>query len=115
MVPNSADGEAIRTLADAKMRRDKKESETQVAEANKVIEKLIEHEGTEILNLDYRQGPDMPVLKYNFPDSHYICFPYETQRTGIYAAGAIRRSMSTEEAVEDAPEGAGRAQLEASE
>ena len=38
---------------------------------------------TEILNLGYRQGPDMPVLKYNFPDSHYICFPYETRRTGI--------------------------------
>jgi quinone-modifying oxidoreductase subunit QmoB len=101
MVPNSADGEAIRTLTDAKMRRDKKESETQVAEANKVIEKLKEHEGTEVLNLDYRQGPDMPVLKYNFPDSHYICFPYETRRTGIYAAGTLRAPMDANQASED--------------
>jgi quinone-modifying oxidoreductase subunit QmoB len=101
MVPNSADGEAIRALADAKMRRDKKESETQVKEANKVIEKLNEHEGTEILNLDYRQGPDMPVLKYNFPDSHYICFPYETRRTGIYAAGTLRAPMDASQASED--------------
>jgi quinone-modifying oxidoreductase subunit QmoB len=35
-------------------------------------------------------------------DSNFICFPYETQRTGIYAAGAIRRSMTMEEAIEDA-------------
>jgi quinone-modifying oxidoreductase subunit QmoB len=55
-----------------------------------------------ILNLAYRQGPALPTLKYGFPDSHFICFPYETQRTGIYAAGAIRRSLSTEESMEDA-------------
>jgi quinone-modifying oxidoreductase subunit QmoB len=35
-------------------------------------------------------------------DSNFICFPYETQRTGIYAAGAIRRAMSSEESMEDA-------------
>jgi quinone-modifying oxidoreductase subunit QmoB len=101
MVPNSADGEAIRTLVDAKARAEKKESETQVAEANKVIEELKDHEGTEILNLVYRQGPDMPVLKYSFPDSHYICFPYETRRTGIYAAGTLRAPMDAAQAAED--------------
>ncbi len=101
MVPNSADGESIRILADAHMRAEKKESETQVTEANKVIEALKAHEGTEILNLDYRQGPDMPVLKYNFPDSHYICFPYETRRTGIYAAGTLRAPMDAAQAAED--------------
>jgi len=83
------------------MRAEKKESETQVVEANKVIAALEEHEGTEILNLDYRQGPDMPVLKYNFPDSHYICFPYETRRTGIYAAGTLRAPMDVAQAAED--------------
>jgi quinone-modifying oxidoreductase subunit QmoB len=46
-----------------------------------------------ILNLTYRQGPELPLLKYGFPDSHYICFPYETRRTGIYAAGAVRQPM----------------------
>ncbi|HNF89722.1 MAG TPA: FAD-dependent oxidoreductase, partial [Thiobacillaceae bacterium] len=40
-----------------------------------------------ILNLTYRQGPDMPQFKHGFNDSHFICFPYETRRTGIYAAG----------------------------
>ena len=36
------------------------------------------HEGTEILNLNYRQGPDLPVLQDGFPDSHFVCFPYES-------------------------------------
>jgi quinone-modifying oxidoreductase subunit QmoB len=44
----------------------------------------------------------MPVLKYGFPDSHYICFPYETRRTGIYAAGAVHAPMDPAQAVEDA-------------
>ena len=29
-----------------------------------------------ILNLQYRQGPALPTLKYGFPDSHFICFPF---------------------------------------
>ncbi len=45
------------------------------------------------LNLTYRQGPELPTLKYGFPDSHYVCFPYETRRTGIYAAGTVRSPM----------------------
>ncbi|MCL5034520.1 MAG: FAD-dependent oxidoreductase [Bacteroidetes bacterium] len=49
--------------------------------------------GAKILNLAYRQGTDLPTLKYGFPDSHYICFPYETRRTGIYAAGCVRSPM----------------------
>jgi quinone-modifying oxidoreductase subunit QmoB len=55
-----------------------------------------------ILNLSYRQGKDMPQLKYGFTDSHFICFPYETRRTGIYAAGPVRRPMDMVQAVEDA-------------
>lgn len=49
--------------------------------------------GAKVLNLTYRQGTDLPTLKYGFPDSHYICFPYETRRTGIYAAGTVRAPM----------------------
>ena len=55
-----------------------------------------------ILNLSYRQGPDLPQLKYGFTDSHFICFPYETRRTGIYAAGPVRRPMDIAQATEDA-------------
>ena len=47
------------------------------------------------LNLTYRQGPELPELANGFPDSHFICFPYETRRTGIYAAGAVRHPMDT--------------------
>jgi len=57
-----------------------------------------------VVNMAYRQGPafrDIDLFN-GYVDSNFICFPYETQRTGIYAAGAIRRSMTVEESVEDA-------------
>lgn len=55
-----------------------------------------------ILNLTYRQGKDMPKLRHGFADSHFICFPYETRRTGIYAAGPVRRPMDIAQATDDA-------------
>ncbi|MDH5324485.1 MAG: FAD-dependent oxidoreductase [Gammaproteobacteria bacterium] len=55
-----------------------------------------------ILNLTYRQGPDLPHLKHGFNDSHFICFPYETRRTGIYTTGPVRRPMDILQAKEDA-------------
>jgi quinone-modifying oxidoreductase subunit QmoB len=58
--------------------------------------------GAKILNLTYRQGTDLPTLKYGFPDSHFICFPYETRRTGIYAAGCVRSPMDFASAADDA-------------
>ena len=57
-----------------------------------------------VVNLAYRQGPafrDIGLFE-GYCDSNFICFPYETQRTGIYAAGAIRRGMTMEESMEDA-------------
>jgi quinone-modifying oxidoreductase, subunit QmoB len=44
-----------------------------------------------VVNLKYRQGPFLPENIYGFNDSHFICFPYETQRTGIYTAGCVRQ------------------------
>jgi quinone-modifying oxidoreductase, subunit QmoB len=102
MVPNSADGIAIRTLHDANLKVARNESDTQRQEAEKIVERYKQHEGTEILNLTYRQGPDLPVLRDGFPDSNFICFPYETLRTGIYAAGAVRAPMDSTLAEEDA-------------
>jgi quinone-modifying oxidoreductase subunit QmoB len=102
MVPNSADGEAIRALEDAEVRSVKADSETQRAEAARKATELQAHKGTEILRLTYRQGPDLPVLHHGFPDSHFVCFPYETRRTGIYAAGAVRAPMDSSHASEDA-------------
>lgn len=55
-----------------------------------------------ILNLTYRQGKDLPKLRHGFADSHFICFPYETRRTGIYAVGPVRRPMDIAQAIEDA-------------
>ncbi|MFN4131852.1 MAG: hydrogenase iron-sulfur subunit, partial [Caldimicrobium sp.] len=39
---------------------------------------------------------------YGYADSNYICFPYETRRTGIYAAGAVHQPMTIDQAIEDA-------------
>jgi quinone-modifying oxidoreductase subunit QmoB len=102
MVPNSADGEAIRALEDAETKAVKGESEAQRTDAARRADELKAHKGTEILNLTYRQGPDLPVLRHGFPDSHFVCFPYETRRTGIYAAGAVRSPMDSNQAQEDA-------------
>jgi quinone-modifying oxidoreductase subunit QmoB len=57
-----------------------------------------------VVNLAYRQGPGFRDIDLfdSFVDSNFICFPYETQRTGIYAAGAIRKSQTAEESLEDA-------------
>lgn len=55
-----------------------------------------------VLNLTYRQGKDIPQLTYGFSDSHFICFPYESRRTGIYPCGPVRRPMDIAQAIEDA-------------
>ena len=56
-----------------------------------------------VLNLGYRQGPSLPDLELfsGFADSNFICFPYETRRTGIYAAGCVRQPMNMAMATED--------------
>ncbi|MEW6600465.1 MAG: FAD-dependent oxidoreductase [Nitrospirota bacterium] len=57
-----------------------------------------------ILNLAYKQGPEIPTLEnaYGFADSGFICFQYETRRTGIYAAGCVKQPMTMADATEDA-------------
>jgi len=62
------------------------------------------HKVPNILKLQYRQGPELPVLEeaYGYTDSNYICFQYETRRTGIYAAGSVRQPMNMLQCIEDA-------------
>jgi len=56
-----------------------------------------------VLNLGYRLGPGLPDLELfsGFADSNFICFPYETRRTGIYAAGCVHQPMNMAMAIED--------------
>ncbi len=56
-----------------------------------------------VLNLVYRQGPGLPETEsyLGFADSNFICFPYETRRTAIYAAGCVRQPMTMGLAAED--------------
>jgi quinone-modifying oxidoreductase subunit QmoB len=57
---------------------------------------------SDVLHLMYLQGPGLPTAKFGFSDSNFICFPYETRRTGIYAAGTVREPMDVAFAAEDA-------------
>ncbi|MFP3866740.1 MAG: FAD-dependent oxidoreductase [Desulfobacteraceae bacterium] len=57
-----------------------------------------------VTNLTYRQGLGLPDLDLydGFADSNFICFQYETRRTGIYAAGCVRQPMDMATCMEDA-------------
>lgn len=94
-VPTTAVGEDVyaKQLEEDKKEEDKKDE--------LVIPPDIIRE-SKILNLTYRQGPELPALADDFPDSHYICFPYESRRTGIYPAGCVRRPMGVTKCIEDA-------------
>ncbi len=56
---------------------------------------------TGILGLTYLQGVDLPTTKFGYADSHFICFPYETRRTGIYSAGGVRQAMDLPATIQD--------------
>jgi len=64
-------------------------------------EALAQNEKWSVLNLQYRQGPNLPTLKYAMPDSHFICFPYESRRTGVYPTGTVRKPMRLKQAMDD--------------
>ncbi len=91
MVPATAFGEDFKL----KKEEDEEKKDAMVATVDSIFV-------SDLLNLEYRQGPELPELQYGFPDSHFICFPYESRRTGIYAAGPVRRPMGIANAVEDA-------------
>ncbi|MEM5789749.1 MAG: FAD-dependent oxidoreductase, partial [Syntrophobacteraceae bacterium] len=90
MVPTTAFGEPFKPQAAAP----EGEEETKAPADTILVSNL--------LNLRYRQGPELPALQYGFPDSHFICFPYESRRTGIYPAGSVRAPMDYERAENDA-------------
>ncbi|MGH7683222.1 MAG: hydrogenase iron-sulfur subunit, partial [Vulcanimicrobiaceae bacterium] len=54
-----------------------------------------------VLNLQYLQGNALPVNKFGFTESNFICFPFETQRTGIYTAGGVRQVTDVAAAIRD--------------
>ncbi|MCI5160477.1 MAG: hydrogenase iron-sulfur subunit [Candidatus Electrothrix sp. AX5] len=56
------------------------------------------------INLAYRQGPGFLDLDISdgYADSHFICFPYETRRTGVYTCGGVRKAETMEETIDDA-------------
>ncbi len=94
MMPATALGEEVAVVEEEEGDK-KKDADAKEPAADRIIK-------SDILNLTYRQGPEMPALKYGFPDSHYVCFPYESRRTGIYPAGCVRQPMTAAMAGDDA-------------
>ena len=45
------------------------------------------------LHLSYLQGEALPPHRAGFLDSNFLCFPFETRRTGIYTAGCVHRAQ----------------------
>ncbi len=66
------------------------------------MEPMTLHENS--INLAYRQGPTFNDLDLfdGYADSHFICFPYETRRTGVYTCGGVRKAETMEETIDDA-------------
>jgi len=61
-----------------------------------------ETEEKNALHLAYRLGPNLPNIEHGFAGSKFICFPYETRRTGIFTAGCVREPMDSGRAAVDA-------------
>jgi len=92
MVTNAAIGEEVELVSE-----DEKEAAADLEDVP--TDTIIK---SEMLNLDYRQGPEAPPLHSGFPDSHFICFPYESRRTGIYYAGSVRAPLDGPSTIDDA-------------
>jgi quinone-modifying oxidoreductase subunit QmoB len=100
MVPSTKVDDVSEPEAAAGEGGESESTEGETADGKKEAESA--ESGAKILNLAYRQGTDLPTLKYGFPDSHFICFPYETRRTGIYATGGVRAPMDLAMCANDA-------------
>ncbi len=86
-----SDGSLVLEVSDTLMGGDIRLVVDLVVLSTGMVPSTVEAEGA--LGLQYLQGPNLPTTKFGFADSHFICFPYETRRTGIYSAGTVRQAM----------------------
>ncbi len=95
-------GEKLVVKAENTLLGDNLELEVDMVVLAAGMEPVTLHENS--INLAYRQGPayvDLDLFD-GYADSHFICFPYETRRTGIYTCGGIRKAETIEETIDDA-------------
>ena len=85
------DGDLVLEVSDTLMGGDIRLVVDLVVLPTGMVPSTVETEGA--LGLQYLQGRNLPTTKFGFADSHFICFPYETRRTGIYSAGTVRQAM----------------------
>lgn len=85
------DGDVVVEVGDTVIGGDIQIAVDLVVLATDMIPTAADAEGA--LGLKYLQGRNVPTTGHGYADSHFICFPYETRRTGIYSAGAVRQAM----------------------
>nr|PID46013.1 MAG: heterodisulfide reductase subunit A [Pseudomonadota bacterium] len=95
-------GDKVRVIAEDTLLGDDLRLDVDMVVLAAGMEPTTKNENT--INLAYRQGPAFVDLDLfdGYADSHFICFPYETRRTGIYACGGVRKAETMEETVDDA-------------
>jgi quinone-modifying oxidoreductase subunit QmoB len=87
----AANGDLVLEVADTVIGGDIRLAVDLVVLATDMVPTTTDPEGA--LGLKYLQGRNVPTTRFGYADSHFICFPYETRRTGIYSAGAVRQAM----------------------
>jgi quinone-modifying oxidoreductase, subunit QmoB len=90
-IGEESDGSLALDVADTLMGGDIRVLVDLVVLPTGMVPSTVDTEGA--LGLQYLQGQNLPTTKFGFADSHFICFPYETRRTGIYSAGTVRQAM----------------------
>ena len=95
-------GDKVKVIAEDTLLGQELELEVDMVVLAAGMEPVTLHEHS--INLAYRQGPaflDLDLFD-GYADSHFICFPYETRRTGIYTCGGVRKAETMEETIDDA-------------
>ena len=96
------------SFRDAKAVVEKGEAGAQLEAAKKTVEELKQHEGTDILHLGYRQGPDLPVLQVPVPRLALHLLPLRDAADG-HLRGRLRACA---ERLRGLPGGCGRRRAE---
>jgi len=91
-VDEGPDGDLTITARDSVLARDVSiEVDLAVLDVGMVATSAPQVSDPASLHLKYLQGEALPVHRAGYVDSNFLCFPFETSRTGVYAAGCVHR------------------------
>src|SRR3989304_5891481 len=87
-VDEGPDGDLTITARDSVLARDVSiEVDLAVLDVGMVATSAPQVSDPASLHLKYLQGEALPVHRAGYVDSNFLCFPFETSRTGVYEIG----------------------------